>query len=67
MWFWNVGLYRDDGQIQKHQGTQIGKKQKTHTGRIQRKMLDVIIKCNMKIKNYLNVTINLDNTSYKPN
>ena len=28
--------------------------------------LDIVIKCNMKLVNYLDVTLNLNNSNYKP-
>ena len=40
---------------------------KKNTQKIYKKnKLDIVIQCNMKIVNYLNVSLNLNNSNYKP-
>ena len=64
----SIGLYRDDGLtvFKNTSGPQSEKNKKTFQKMFQNKGLDVIITCNTKIVNYLDVTLNLNNGSYLP-
>ena len=64
----NIGLYRDDGlSIFRNVSGPDLEKIKKHIQKIfKEKKLDVIIECNTKIVNYLDVTFNLNNGTYKP-
>ena len=63
----NIGLYRDDGStvFKKTSSPQSEKNKKTSQKMFKNKCLD-ITNCNMKIVNYLDVTLNLNNGSYRP-
>ena len=63
----NIGLYRDDGStvFKNTSCPQSEKIKKTSQKMFKNKCLD-IINCNMKIVNYLDVTLNLNNGSYRP-
>ena len=63
----NIGLYRDDGStvFKNTSSPQSEKIKKTSQKMFKNKCLD-IINCNMKIVNYLDVTLNLNNGSYRP-
>ena len=65
----NIGLYRDDGLavFKSTSGPQSEKIKKTFQKMFKNKGLDIIINCNMKIVNYLDVTLNLNDGSYRPN
>ena len=58
----NIGLYRDDGlSISKNcSGPQMEKIKKHLQKVFKNNGLDVIIECNMKLVNYLDVTFNLN-------
>ena len=58
----NIGLYRDDGlSISKNcSGPQMEKIKKHLQKVFKNNGLDVIIECNMKVVNYLDVTFNLN-------
>ena len=56
----NIGPYRDD-RLAKSE-----KIRKTFQTMFKNKGLDIIINCNMKIVNYLDVTLNLNDGSYRP-
>ena len=63
----DFGLYRDDGQaVFKNQS---GTKSEQVTKNIQKTFkehgLDIFIKCNMKVVNYIDVTFNLNDGTYK--
>ena len=62
----NIGLYRDDGLavFENTSGPQSEKNKKTFQKIFKNKGLDIIINCNMKIVNYLDVTLN--DGSYRP-
>ena len=62
----NIGLYRDDGLsiIKNCCGSQIEKIKKHIQHVFKNNDLDVIIECNMKVVNYLDVTFNLNNGTY---
>ena len=64
----NIGLYRDDGlSIFKNcSGPQMEKMKKRLQKVFKNNGLNVIIVCNMKIVNYLDVTFNLNNGTYQP-
>ena len=62
------GFYRDDGLIifRNASGPKLEKIKKYIQKIFKEKMLDLIIKCSMKIVNYLNVTFNLNDGTRKP-
>ena len=64
----NIGLYRDGGlSIFKNcSGPQMEKFKKHLQKVFKNNGLDVIIECNMKVVNYLDVTFNLDDGTYRP-
>ena len=64
----NIGLYRDDGlSIFKNcSGPQMEKIKKHLQKVFKNNGLNVIIECNMKIVNYLDVTFNLNDGTYRP-
>ena len=64
----NLGLYRDDrlAASKYTSGPQSEKIKKTFQKMFKNKALDIIINCNMKIVNYLDVTLNLNDGSYRP-
>ena len=64
----NTGLYRDDGlaAFKNTSGPQCEKIKKNDQKMFKNNGLDIIINCNMKIVNYLNVTLNLNDGSYGP-
>ena len=63
----NIGLYRDDGlAVFKNISDPQGEKIKKNFPNIFRKNnLNIIVKCNLKIVDYLDVTLNLSEGSYK--
>ena len=63
----NIGLYRDDGLavFKNIRVPQSEKIKKTLQKMFKNKGLDIIINCNMKIVNYLDVTFNLNDGSYR--
>ena len=63
----NSRQYRDDGLavLKNTSGPQSEKIKKTFQKMFKNKGLDIIINCNMKIVNYLDVTLNLDDGSYR--
>ena len=64
----NIGLYRDDGLLifKNCSGLQMEKIKKHLQKVFKNNALDVIIECNMKVVNYLDVTFNLDDGTYRP-
>ena len=64
----NIELYRDDGLavFKNTSGPQSEKIKITFQRMFKNKSLDIIINCNMKIVNYLDVTLNLNDGSYRP-
>ena len=64
----NIALYRDDGLavFKNTSSPQSEKIKKTFQRIFKNKGLDIIINCNMKIVNYLDVTLNLNDGSYRP-
>ena len=63
----NIGLYRADGLavFKNTSSPQSEKIKKTFQKIFKSKGLDIIINCNMKIVNYLEVTLNLNDGSYR--
>ena len=64
----NSSLYRDDGLsiFKNWSGLQMEKIKKRLQKVFKNNGLDIIIACNMKIVNYLNVTFNLNDGTYRP-
>ena len=64
----NIGLYRNDGlAVFKNVSGPQAEKIKKHFQNIFRKNdLNIIVKCNLKIVDYLEVTLNLSDGLYKP-
>ena len=62
----NIGLYRDDGLsiFRNCSGPQMEKIKKHLQKVFKNNGLDVIIECNMKVVNYLDVTFNLNDNTY---
>ena len=64
----NIGLYRDDGLavFKNTSGPQSEKIKKTFQKMFKNKGLDIIISFNVEIVNHLDVTLNLNDGSYRP-
>ena len=64
----NIGLYRDDGlAIFKNIGGPKSEKVKKDIQELFKENgLDIVIQCNMKTVNYLDVKLNLENSTYRP-
>ena len=64
----NIGLYRDDGlAVFKNISGPQAEKIKKHFQNIFRKNnLNIIVKCNLKVVDYLDLTLNLSDGWYKP-
>ena len=64
----DFGLYRDDGLavLKNKSGPQSEQVQKNVQKIFKELGLDITIRCNMKIVNYLDVTFNLNDGTYKP-
>ena len=64
----NIGLYRDDGlaAFKDTSGPESARIKKDFVKVFKRNGLNLTIKCNMKIVDYLDVTFNLNDGSYKP-
>ena len=64
----NVGLYRDDGlaPLKSASGPQSERTRKDVTREFKRQGLKIYISANLKICNFLNVTLNLTDGSYYP-
>ena len=64
----HVGLYRDDGLaiLKNTSGPEAEKLKKKLQKLFKEKDLDIIIQCNLKITNYLDITLNLNDGSYRP-
>ena len=69
----HIGLHRDDGLpiLKNTSGPEAEKLKKKFQKLFKEKYLDLIIQCNLKITNYLDITLNLNDGSYcsyrKPN
>ena len=64
----HIGLYRDDGLaiLKNTSGPEAEKLKKKLQKLFKEKDLDIIIQCNLKITNYLDITLNLNYGSYRP-
>ena len=64
----HIGLYRDDGLVilKNTSGPETEKLKKKLQKLFKEKDLDIIIQCNLKITNYLDITLNLNDGSYRP-
>ena len=64
----HIGLYRDDGLaiLKSTSGPEAEKLKKEFQKLFKEKDLDIIIQCNLKITNYLDITLNLNDDSYRP-
>ena len=64
----NVGLYRDDGlsAFKNMSGPESERVKKDIQRIFREKGLDIIIQCNLKIVDYLDLTFNLNDGSYRP-
>ena len=64
----NIGIYRDDGLaiFKNISGPKSEKVKKDIQKLFKENELDIIIQCNMKTVNYLDVTLNLENSTYRP-
>ena len=64
----HIGLYRDDGFaiLKNTSGPEAEKLKKKLQKLFKEKDLDIIIQCNLKITNYLDITLNLNDGSYHP-
>ena len=64
----DFGLYRDDGLavLKNKSGPQSEQVKKNIQKIFKEHGLDIIIQCNMKVANYLDVTFNLNDGTYKP-
>ena len=63
----NIGLYRDDGLaiFKNISGPKSEKVKKDIQKLFKENELDIVIQCNMKTINYLDVTLNLENSTYR--
>ena len=68
LWCHNVGLYRDDGLVllKNASGPQSERTRKHITREFKRQGLNISISANLKICNFLDVTLNLTDGSYYP-
>ena len=64
----DIGLYRDDGLavFKNKSGPQAERIKKDFQKFFRENDLNIVIKCNLKIVDYLDVTLNLLNNTYKP-
>ena len=64
----DFGHYRNDwlGVAKNKSGPETEKIKKNIRKIFQENKLDIVIQCNMKLGNYLDVTLNLNNSNYKP-
>ena len=63
-----IGIYQDDGLavFKNLSGPESEKVKKTITKMFKGYGLNITIQCNIKIVNYLDTTLNLNNSTYKP-
>ena len=64
----HIGLYRDGGLaiLKNTSGPEAEKLKKKFQKLFKEKYLDIIVQCNLKITNYLDITLNLNDDSYRP-
>ena len=64
----NIGLYRDDGLavFKNTSGPQSVKIKKEFQKLFKKNDLEIVVECNMKVVNYLDVTLDLNNETFKP-
>ena len=64
----DIGLYHDDGLaiFKNISGPKSEKIKKNIQKLFKENQLDIVIQCNMKTVNYLDVTLNLENSTYCP-
>ena len=64
----HIGLYRDDGLaiLKSTSGPAAEKLKKKFQKLFKEKDLDIIVQCNLKITNYLDIAVNLNDGSYRP-
>ena len=64
----HIGLYRDDGLaiLKNTSGPEAEKLKKKFQKLFKEKDLDIIVQCSLKITNYLDITLNLNDGSYRP-
>ena len=62
----HIGLYRDDGIFKNVSGSKVEKIKKDIHKLFKDNQLNITIQCNLKIVNYLDVTPNLSNATYRP-
>ena len=64
----DFGLYRDDGLrvVKNKSGPETGKRKLNIKKIFEENKSDIVIQCNMKIVNYSYVSLNLNNSNYKP-
>ena len=64
----HIGLYRDDGLaiLKNASGPAAEKLKKKFQKLFQENDLDIIAQCNLKIANYLDITLNLNDGSHRP-
>ena len=64
----NIGLYRDDGLaiFKNFSGPQTERMKKEFQKIFREKGLEIVIECNKKVVDYLDVTLNLNDGSFKP-
>ena len=64
----DIGFYRDDGLaiFKNISGPKSEKIKKNIQKLFNENQLDIVIQCNMKTVNYLDVTLNLENSTYRP-
>ena len=64
----HIRLYRDDGLdiLKNTSSPEVEKLKKKFQKLFKEKDLDIIVQCNLKITNYLDITLNLNDGSYRP-
>ena len=64
----NIGLYRNNGLaiFKNISGPKSEKFKKDIQKLFKENELDIVIQCNLKTVNYLDVTVNLENSAYRP-
>ena len=64
----HTGLYRDDGLtiLKNNSGPEAEKLKKKFQKLFKEKDLDIIVQCNLKITDYLDIILNLNDGSYRP-